>query len=196
MSSTSDKEASDAYGMPTECSLATSLHVTVVIGVGCDPPSSKSSLLSLSRRNLHRRPSPVSARCGPRTRPSNFGQMGLCCRQDIEDVVAVCVGLSRHLPDFPKCNMHGVMIITLVALSSRPLLLIVQAGCCVASHHAAVLSSHHAALSSSCRPLTVTPSCRLITPTGCCVAPRRAVVLSSRHPLTPNITPGARDDGG
>ncbi len=39
-SSTSDKEASDAYGMPTECSLAASLHVAVVSGVGCDPPSS------------------------------------------------------------------------------------------------------------------------------------------------------------
>jgi hypothetical protein len=31
---------------------------------------------------------------------SNFGQMGPCCRHKIEDVVAVCVGLSRHLPDF------------------------------------------------------------------------------------------------
>ena len=31
---------------------------------------------------------------------SNFGQMGPCRRHKIEDVVAVCVGLSRHLPDF------------------------------------------------------------------------------------------------
>jgi hypothetical protein len=34
---------------------------------------------------------------------SNFGQMGPCRRHKIEFVVAVCVGLSRHLPDFPKC---------------------------------------------------------------------------------------------
>ena len=31
---------------------------------------------------------------------SNFGQMGPCRQHKIEDVVAVCVGLSRHLPDF------------------------------------------------------------------------------------------------
>ena len=55
---------------------------------------------------------------------SIFGQMGPCRRHDIEDVVAFCVGLSQHLPDFPKCNMYGVMIITLIALSSRPLLVL------------------------------------------------------------------------
>ena len=71
-----------------------------------------------------------------------------------------------------------------------------QAGCCVASRHTAVSSSRHAALSSSCRPLTAPPSRRLIAPSGCCVASRRAVVLSSRRPLTPNVTRGARDDGG
>ena len=69
-SSTSDKESSNAYGMPAERSLTTSSRVAVVSGVGCDPPSSSSSFLSLSRRDLHRRPSPVSARRGPRTRPS------------------------------------------------------------------------------------------------------------------------------
>jgi hypothetical protein len=43
----------------------------------------------------------------------------------------------------------------------------------------------------------VPPSRRLIAPSGCCVvSPRRAVVLSSRRPLTPNVTCGARDDGG
>jgi hypothetical protein len=31
---------------------------------------------------------------------SNFGQMGPCRRHKIEDVVAVCVGSSQHLPDF------------------------------------------------------------------------------------------------
>ncbi len=31
---------------------------------------------------------------------SNFGQMGPCRRNFFLDVVAVCVGLSRHLPDF------------------------------------------------------------------------------------------------
>ena len=31
---------------------------------------------------------------------SNFGQMGPCRRHKIEDVVAVCVSLSRHLPVF------------------------------------------------------------------------------------------------
>ena len=74
--------------------------------------------------------------------------------------------------------------------------LIVQAGCCVASRHAAVSTSRHTALSSSCRPLTVPPSRRLIAPSGCCFAPHRAVVLSSHCPLTPNVTRGARDDGG
>ena len=74
--------------------------------------------------------------------------------------------------------------------------LIVQAGFCVASRHAAVSSSCHAALSSSCLPLTAPPSRCLIAPSGCCVAPRRAVVLSSCRPLTPNITHGARGDGG
>ena len=66
------------------------------------------------------------------------------------------------------------------------------------------LDSRHTALSSSCRPLTVPPSRpltvppsrRLIAPSGCCFAPHRAVVLSSHCPLTPNVTRGARDDGG
>jgi hypothetical protein len=40
---------------------------------------------------------------------SNFGQMGPCCRHKIEDVVAVCVGLSRHLPDFPKCVCRNIL---------------------------------------------------------------------------------------
>ena len=66
----------------------------------------------------------------------------------------------------------------------------------VTSRHAAVSSSRHATLSSSCRPLTVPPSRCLIAPSGSCVAPCRAVVLSSRRPLTPNVTRGARDDGG
>ena len=40
---------------------------------------------------------------------SNFGQMGPCRRYKIEDVVAVCVGLSRHLPDFPKCACRNIL---------------------------------------------------------------------------------------
>ncbi len=40
---------------------------------------------------------------------SNFGQMGPCRRHRIEDVVAVCVGLSRHLPDFPKCVCRNIL---------------------------------------------------------------------------------------
>jgi len=40
---------------------------------------------------------------------SNFGQMGPCCRHKIEDVVAVCVGSSRHLPDFPKCVCRNIL---------------------------------------------------------------------------------------
>jgi hypothetical protein len=40
---------------------------------------------------------------------SNFGQMGPCRRHNIEDVVAVCVGLSRHLPDFPKCVCRNIL---------------------------------------------------------------------------------------
>jgi hypothetical protein len=37
---------------------------------------------------------------------SNFGQMGPCRRHKIEDFVAVCVGLSRHLPDFRNSNVE------------------------------------------------------------------------------------------
>ena len=40
---------------------------------------------------------------------SNFGQMGPCRRHKIEDVVAVCVGSSRHLPDFPKCECRNIL---------------------------------------------------------------------------------------
>jgi len=40
---------------------------------------------------------------------SNFGQMGPCRRHDIEDVVAVCVDLSLHLPDFPKCVCRNIL---------------------------------------------------------------------------------------
>jgi hypothetical protein len=40
---------------------------------------------------------------------SNFGQMGPCCRHKIEDVVAVCVGFCRHLPDFPKCVCRNIL---------------------------------------------------------------------------------------
>jgi hypothetical protein len=35
--------------------------------------------------------------------------MGPCCRHDIEDVVAVCVGLSQHLLDFPKCVCRNIL---------------------------------------------------------------------------------------
>jgi hypothetical protein len=38
-----------------------------------------------------------------------FGQMGPCRRHDIEDVMAVCVGLSQHLPDFPKCVCRNIL---------------------------------------------------------------------------------------
>jgi hypothetical protein len=40
---------------------------------------------------------------------SNFGQMGPCRRHKIEDVVAVCVGSSRYLPDFPKCVCGNIL---------------------------------------------------------------------------------------
>ena len=40
---------------------------------------------------------------------SNFGQMGPCRRHVIEDVVAVCVGLSQHLPNFPKCVCRNIL---------------------------------------------------------------------------------------
>ena len=57
-------------------------------------------------------------------------------------------------------------------------------GCCVTSHCTAVLSS--------CHPLTVPPSCHLITQAGCRVASRcailssscRAALSSSHRPLT------------
>jgi hypothetical protein len=35
--------------------------------------------------------------------------MGLCCRHKIVDVVAVCVGSSRHFPDFPKCVCRNIL---------------------------------------------------------------------------------------
>ena len=38
-----------------------------------------------------------------------FGQMGPCRRHKIEDVVAVCAGSSRHLPDFPKCVCRNIL---------------------------------------------------------------------------------------
>ena len=40
---------------------------------------------------------------------SNFGQMGPCRRHNFFYVVAVCVGLSRHLPDFPKCVCRNML---------------------------------------------------------------------------------------
>ena len=40
---------------------------------------------------------------------SNFGQMGPCRRHNFFDVVAVCVGLSRHLPEFPKCVCRNIL---------------------------------------------------------------------------------------
>jgi hypothetical protein len=40
---------------------------------------------------------------------SNFGQMGPCRRHKIEDVVAVCVGSSRHFPNFPKCVCRNIL---------------------------------------------------------------------------------------
>ncbi len=56
--------------MPAKCSLAASSRVAVVSGVGCDLPSSTLSSLSLSPRDFHHRPSPVSAaQRGPRIRP-------------------------------------------------------------------------------------------------------------------------------
>jgi hypothetical protein len=35
--------------------------------------------------------------------------MGPCHRHKIEDVVAVCVGLSRHLPNFPKFVCRNIL---------------------------------------------------------------------------------------
>ena len=61
-------EASNAYGMPEERSLAASSCVAVFPGVRCDPPSSSLSLLSPWRCNLCRCLSLVSARRGPQTR--------------------------------------------------------------------------------------------------------------------------------
>jgi hypothetical protein len=63
------KEASNAYGMLAERSLVASSCIAIVHGVGCDPPSLTLLLLSPLQRDLHRRPSPVSARRGPRTCP-------------------------------------------------------------------------------------------------------------------------------
>jgi hypothetical protein len=144
---------------------------------------------------------------------SNFGQMGPCCRHDIEDVVAVCVGFSRHLPDFPKCNMYGVMIITLIALSSCPLLVL---------YCAALSSSNRAGWLlrrlSSCRPLVFSSrrTLVLLSSSHCdavslshraiwllrCPSSRRRLVLSSsshsqRHSQRPrrwrSLSPAAPD---
>jgi hypothetical protein len=40
---------------------------------------------------------------------SNFGQTGPCPRHKIEDVMAVCVGSSRHLLDFPMCVCRNLL---------------------------------------------------------------------------------------
>ena len=40
---------------------------------------------------------------------SNFGQMGPCHRHRIEDVVAVCVGFSRHFSNFWKCVSRNIL---------------------------------------------------------------------------------------
>jgi hypothetical protein len=82
--------------------------------------------------------------------------------------------------------------------------LIAQAGCCVASHCAAV--------SSSRRPLTAPPSRRQIVQAGCCVASHCTFLrkgsrkiccrcqisqngVTRTGPLSPNVTCGSRDDG-
>jgi hypothetical protein len=40
---------------------------------------------------------------------SNFGQMGPCRRHKIEDVVAVCVGLSRHFTKFSEFVCRNIL---------------------------------------------------------------------------------------
>ncbi len=40
---------------------------------------------------------------------SNFGQMGPCRQHYFFDVVTVCVGLSRHILDFPKCVCRNIL---------------------------------------------------------------------------------------
>jgi hypothetical protein len=58
------------------------------------------------------------------------------------------------------------------------------AGCCIASRCAALLSSRRATPLSSLRPLTVPPSCCLISPAGCCVASCCTALSSSSHSAT------------
>ena len=40
---------------------------------------------------------------------SNFGRMGPCCRHYFFDVMAVCVGLSRHLLDFSEFVCRNIL---------------------------------------------------------------------------------------
>jgi hypothetical protein len=41
---------------------------------------------------------------------SNFGQMGPCRRHNFFDVVAVCVGYSRHLLDFSEFVYRNILL--------------------------------------------------------------------------------------
>ena len=83
-----------------ERSPSASSHVAVICGgVGCDPPSSTSSSLLPSRRNLHCRPFPVSARRVPQTH------------------LLMCSLLSTvwHVLLLPPC----VVIVVVVSMSSQ-----------------------------------------------------------------------------
>jgi hypothetical protein len=57
---------------------------------------------------------------------SNFGQMGPCRRHKIEDVVAVCVGLSRHLPDFRNSYVEIYSMVWEYIRTESPMLISVM----------------------------------------------------------------------
>jgi hypothetical protein len=72
---------------------------------------------------------------------SNFGQMGLYRRHYFFDVVAVCVGLSQHLPDFSEfiCRnilwWYGVYISTDTIVHPHALNALISWFCCFHQDH-------------------------------------------------------------
>ncbi len=87
-----------------------------------------------------------------------------------------------------------VVVMPLVAPPSRhpltapPSHRLALAACCIASHHAALLSSCCASLSSFCHPITVPPSCCLISLAGYCVASHCIAFLSSSPSATLSLS--------
>ncbi len=118
------QQHSPPYSSPSPMWLIVVTSTVVTCHRGRPQPSSSSSASSISSHP----PSPLYCRAFLLLLPlagnvadmsrhvgqdtlcrSNFGQMGPCRRHKIDDVVAVCVGSSRHLPYFPKCVCRNIL---------------------------------------------------------------------------------------